>query len=53
MIISKGVRERRREESTIAYHSVSFKDDISHGMPSTETLDRKFSPSEASFGESD
>lgn len=33
--------------------TVSLKDNISHGTPSTEKLDRKFSPSEASFGESD
>lgn len=38
MITSKGVRERRREEGTISYHSLSFTDDISNGKPLTENL---------------
>lgn len=38
MIISKGVRERKREAGTISYPSASFKDDISHGKPLTEKL---------------
>lgn len=32
------VGERRQEEGTISYHSVSFKGDISHGKTSTEKL---------------
>lgn len=36
MIISRGVRERRREEGTIFHHSFYSKDDISHGKPLTE-----------------
>ena len=33
-----GVKERRREEGTISYHSVSFKDDVAQGKPLTEKL---------------
>lgn len=38
MIISRGVRERRREEGTIFHHSFYSKDDTSHGKPLTEKL---------------
>lgn len=36
VIISEGVRGRRREVGTVAHHSVSFRGDVSHGKPGTE-----------------
>jgi hypothetical protein len=48
-----GAGERRQEEATISYHSVSFKGDISHRKPSTQKLKTENSLSGTSFGESD
>lgn len=51
--ISPGVRKKRREEGTISDHSVSFRDDISHGQPLTEKPKAENSLSDAGFGERD
>ena len=49
VIISEGVRWKRREVGTVAYHSVSFRGDVSHGKPGTEKLKTQYSLSEASL----
>lgn len=49
VIISEGVRGRRREVGTVAYHSVSFRGDVSHGKPGTEKRKTEYSLSEASL----